>query len=80
MRVIFAGCKVIVPCIFIAKMRNTVFVVYLLVQVDTHVHAASCMNQKHLLRFIKRKMKKSKDEYVCLDREGKEMTLAEVGL
>lgn len=26
-------------------------------QVDTHIHAASSMNQKHLLRFIKKKMK-----------------------
>jgi len=28
-------------------------------QVDTHVHASSCMNQKHLLRFIKKKIKSS---------------------
>ena len=27
-------------------------------QVDTHVHASSCMNQKHLLRFIKKTMKR----------------------
>ena len=26
-------------------------------KVDTHVHHSSCMNQKHLLRFIKSKMK-----------------------
>lgn len=30
-------------------------------KVDTHVHHSSCMNQKHLLRFIKAKMKKSPD-------------------
>lgn len=28
-------------------------------KVDTHVHLASCMNQKHLLRFIKAKLKKA---------------------
>lgn len=28
-------------------------------KVDTHVHLASCMNQKHLLRFIKAKLRKS---------------------
>lgn len=30
-------------------------------KVDTHVHHSSCMNQKHLLRFIKSKMKKCPD-------------------
>lgn len=30
-------------------------------KVDTHVHHSSCMNQKHLLRFIKSKMRKSPD-------------------
>jgi hypothetical protein len=30
-------------------------------KVDTHVHHSACMNQKHLLRFIKSKMKKSSD-------------------
>lgn len=28
-------------------------------KVDTHVHHSACMNQKHLLRFIKSKLKKS---------------------
>ncbi|CAK9290073.1 unnamed protein product [Gordionus sp. m RMFG-2023] len=28
-------------------------------KVDTHIHAASCMNQKHLLRFIKKTLKRS---------------------
>jgi len=27
-------------------------------KVDTHVHHTSCMNQKHLLRFIKSKLRK----------------------
>ncbi|KAK0730770.1 hypothetical protein B0H67DRAFT_527882 [Lasiosphaeris hirsuta] len=46
-------------------------------KVDTHVHHSACMNQKHLLRFIKYKMKKYPDEIV-LFRDGKHLTLAEV--
>jgi AMP deaminase len=46
-------------------------------KVDTHVHHSACMNQKHLLRFIKSKMKKSPDETV-LYRDGKYLTLKEV--
>ncbi len=46
-------------------------------KVDTHVHHSACMNQKHLLRFIKSKMKKSPDE-VVLFRDGKYLTLKEV--
>lgn len=33
-------------------------------QVDTHVHAASSMNQKHLLRFIKKQIKTCSGENV----------------
>lgn len=47
-------------------------------QVDTHVHASSCMNQKHLLRFIKKTMKKHANDYVCKNRSGTEMTLNQV--
>ncbi|KAH8708016.1 AMP deaminase [Beauveria bassiana] len=46
-------------------------------KVDTHVHHSACMNQKHLLRFIKSKMKKYPNE-VVLYRDGKHLTLAEV--
>lgn len=46
-------------------------------KVDTHVHHSACMNQKHLLRFIKSKMKKSPDEKVII-RDGKHLTLREV--
>ncbi|KAF2498876.1 AMP deaminase [Lophium mytilinum] len=46
-------------------------------KVDTHVHHSACMNQKHLLRFIKSKMKKCPDE-VVLERDGKHLTLREV--
>lgn len=48
-------------------------------KVDTHIHASSCMNQKHLLRFIKKKMKTEGNEVVCFDKKlNKEMTLKEV--
>lgn len=46
-------------------------------KVDTHVHHSACMNQKHLLRFIKSRMKRSPDEIVMF-RDGKHLTLAEV--
>lgn len=46
-------------------------------QVDTHIHAASCMNQKHLLRFIKKTLKNHADEVVTCGREG-EMSLRQV--
>ena len=35
-------------------------------KVDTHIHAASCMNQKHLLRFIKKNLKTESDREVRL--------------
>jgi AMP deaminase len=46
-------------------------------KVDTHIHAASCMNQKHLLRFIKKTLKNSADEVVTISK-GQPMTLAQV--
>ncbi|XP_028163646.1 AMP deaminase 2 isoform X3 [Ostrinia furnacalis] len=46
-------------------------------KVDTHIHAASCMNQKHLLRFIKKTLKKHADEVVTLHK-GTPMTLKAV--
>lgn len=46
-------------------------------KVDTHIHAASCMNQKHLLRFIKKTLKNSADEVVTVTK-GQPMTLAQV--
>lgn len=47
-------------------------------KVDTHIHAASSMNQKHLLRFMKKKMKTSGDMRVYKNKEGRIMTLNEV--
>nr|XP_010920819.1 probable AMP deaminase [Elaeis guineensis] len=46
-------------------------------KVDTHVHHSACMNQKHLLRFIKSKLRKEPDEVVIF-RDGTYMTLKEV--
>ena len=46
-------------------------------QVDTHVHHSACMHQKHLLRFIKSKLKKEPNEVVIF-RDGKWLTLREV--
>ncbi|XWS22508.1 hypothetical protein CRYUN_Cryun29cG0042000 [Craigia yunnanensis] len=46
-------------------------------KVDTHVHHSACMNQKHLLCFIKSKLRKEPDEVVIF-RDGKNMTLKEV--
>ncbi|XP_057652881.1 AMP deaminase 2 isoform X3 [Diorhabda carinulata] len=46
-------------------------------KVDTHIHAASCMNQKHLLRFIKKTLKTNADEVVSITKEGP-MTLRQV--
>ncbi|KAK9449249.1 uncharacterized protein V1518DRAFT_415489 [Limtongia smithiae] len=46
-------------------------------KVDTHVHHSACMNQKHLLRFIKSKMKKNPTEKVII-RDGKLLSLEQV--
>jgi AMP deaminase len=46
-------------------------------KVDTHVHHSACMNQKHLLRFIKHKLKHVPNEIVVF-RDGKFLTLGEV--
>ncbi|KAG8377040.1 hypothetical protein BUALT_Bualt09G0126700 [Buddleja alternifolia] len=46
-------------------------------KVDTHVHHSACMNQKHLLRFIKSKLRKEPDEVVIF-RDGTYLTLLEV--
>ncbi|CAI5756565.1 unnamed protein product [Candida verbasci] len=46
-------------------------------KVDTHIHHSACMNQKHLLRFIKYKLKTEPNEQVIF-RDGKILTLEEV--
>ncbi|KAJ2474057.1 AMP deaminase [Coemansia sp. RSA 2322] len=46
-------------------------------KVDGHVHLASAMNQKHLLRFIKYKLKNEPDRPVIV-RDGKTLTMRQV--
>lgn len=46
-------------------------------KVDTHVHHSACMNQKHMLRFIKHKIRHCPDEKV-IKRDGQVLTLQEV--
>ena len=46
-------------------------------KVDTHIHHSACMNAKHLLRFIKHKLRFSPDE-ICIQRDGSFLTLSEV--
>uniref|UniRef100_A0A8C6P0I4 AMP deaminase n=1 Tax=Nothobranchius furzeri TaxID=105023 RepID=A0A8C6P0I4_NOTFU len=43
-------------------------------KVDTHIHAAACMNQKHLLRFIKKSYRVDQDRVVH-KLKGKEVTM-----
>jgi len=47
-------------------------------KVDTHVHASSCMNQKHLLRYMKKTMKKEAETVVCKDKVKGDRTLHQV--
>lgn len=46
-------------------------------KVDVHVHHSACMNQKHLLRFIKHKIRHCPDEKV-IKRDGQVLTLQQV--
>lgn len=46
-------------------------------QVDTHIHAAACMNQKHLLRFIKHTYQTEPDRTVA-EKRGQKITLRQV--
>ncbi|RKP38354.1 hypothetical protein BJ085DRAFT_18606, partial [Dimargaris cristalligena] len=46
-------------------------------KVDTHVHHSACMNQKHLLRFIKSRLRHCPNE-VVIHRDGKDLTLKQV--
>lgn len=46
-------------------------------KVDTHIHHSACMNQKHLLRFIKSRLRNNPGEIVIF-RDGRFMTLSEV--
>ncbi|XP_032894758.1 AMP deaminase 3 isoform X1 [Amblyraja radiata] len=46
-------------------------------KVDTHIHAAACMSQKHLLRFIQETNKKEPDR-VVQEKKGQKMTLRQL--
>lgn len=46
-------------------------------QVDTHIHAAACMSQKHLLTFIQKTYNRDADR-VVLAKDGKKLTLRQV--
>jgi len=46
-------------------------------KIDNHIHHSAAMNQKHLLRFIKSKLKKDTGEKVIV-RDGKALSLSEV--
>ncbi|KAM6942582.1 AMP deaminase 3 [Xenentodon cancila] len=46
-------------------------------KVDTHIHAAACMSQKHLLTFIQKTYKTDADR-VVLEKDGQKMTLQQV--
>ncbi|XP_066541137.1 AMP deaminase 3b [Hoplias malabaricus] len=46
-------------------------------KVDTHIHAAACMNQKHLLKFIQDTCN-TEGERVVMEKSGKQMTLQQV--
>ncbi|XP_029378023.1 AMP deaminase 3b isoform X1 [Echeneis naucrates] len=46
-------------------------------KVDTHIHAAACMNQKHLLKFIKTTYQREADR-VVLERGSQKITLKDV--
>ncbi|KAI8477343.1 MAG: hypothetical protein J3K34DRAFT_397944 [Monoraphidium minutum] len=70
------------PCLCLCRLRiaaglqkGTDF--YNVRKVDTHIHHSACMHQKHLLRFIKSKLRKEPDEVVIF-RDGKYLTLREV--
>ncbi|KAM9817083.1 AMP deaminase 3 [Neosynchiropus ocellatus] len=46
-------------------------------KVDTHIHAAACMSQKHLLNFIQKTYNKEADR-VVLEKDGEKVTLREI--
>ncbi|KAL7878703.1 hypothetical protein AOLI_G00096770 [Acnodon oligacanthus] len=46
-------------------------------KVDTHIHAAACMNQKHLLQFIQSTCN-TEGERVVMEKNGKKITLRQV--
>uniref|UniRef100_A0A8C7IXI8 AMP deaminase n=1 Tax=Oncorhynchus kisutch TaxID=8019 RepID=A0A8C7IXI8_ONCKI len=60
-----------------ASFHHNENVTSLFPQVDTHIHAAACMSQKHLLNFIQTTYKTEADR-VVLEKGGRKLTLREV--
>lgn len=44
-------------------------------KIDNHVHHSACMNQKHMLRFIKYKLKSEPEQEVIKNSDGQTLTL-----
>uniref|UniRef100_A0A665VX38 AMP deaminase n=1 Tax=Echeneis naucrates TaxID=173247 RepID=A0A665VX38_ECHNA len=59
------------------RMKNAESTSLLCYIVDTHIHAAACMNQKHLLRFIKKSYRVDADRVVH-KLQGREVTMREL--
>ncbi|KAK2703294.1 AMP deaminase 2-like [Artemia franciscana] len=51
---------------------------YNIQKVDTHIHAAACMNHKHLLSFMQKKLHDEGDRVVEVEEDGNPKTLKEV--
>lgn len=64
-------------CYYNTYTHNPLWSPLLSFQVDTHIHAAACMNQKHLLRFIKKSYRVD-SERVVHKLKGKEVTMKEL--
>jgi len=47
-------------------------------KVDNHVHHSACMTQKHLLRFIKSRLKHDKDKIISKNDKGENVTLQQL--
>mmetsp|Transcript_64662 Transcript_64662/g.189566 ORF Transcript_64662/g.189566 Transcript_64662/m.189566 type:complete len:685 (-) Transcript_64662:104-2158(-) len=47
-------------------------------KVDTHVHHSASMNAKHLLRFIKKKLKSHGDDAVSVEKDGTKLLVKDV--
>jgi AMP deaminase len=47
-------------------------------KIDNHVHHSACMNQKHMLRFMKHKLRHAQNDVVKLDEKKQPVTLQQV--
>ena len=51
--------------------------VFIVFQVDTHIHATACMSQFSLLKFMRRKAKECPNDIVA-EKDGKKLTILQV--